>query len=348
MSETTAIATVQRHPARAVALRETMVQDAEQRAVLGEYIKAQMVEGEDYGVLPGTNNDRSKGAVRKVLFKPGAEKLIGLFRCVPKFHVDGSVEQWDTGLFHYRIRCDIVLQDDEAIVVASGLGSCSTYESKYRWRNADRTCPNCGAAAILRSKYPPKDYPDDEPGWYCFSKKGGCGANFEHADDRITGQTTGRVQNPDILDTVNTVLKMAKKRAAVDAALSLSRCSDIFTQDVGDDDHEERRPEPARQQQKPASPPPPPPKPDPAAVAQRVNEFIDGLAAVAATGDLDRIAELAADANGDAVLKGAPSASRERLRLAFAEARETAAQVAARPPEQPAESIPDADYTPAG
>lgn len=43
-----------------------------------------------------------------------------------------------------------------------------------------------------------------------------------------------RVENPDIADTWNTVLKMAKKRALVDATLTATGCSDMFTQDVED------------------------------------------------------------------------------------------------------------------
>lgn len=43
-----------------------------------------------------------------------------------------------------------------------------------------------------------------------------------------------REENPDIADTWNTVLKMAKKRAFVDAVKSTTAASDIFTQDVED------------------------------------------------------------------------------------------------------------------
>ena len=46
--------------------------------------------------------------------------------------------------------------------------------------------------------------------------------------------TQYRVTNPDPADQVNTILKMAKKRAMVDAALSVGRLSEIFTQDVED------------------------------------------------------------------------------------------------------------------
>lgn len=49
-----------------------------------------------------------------------------------------------------------------------------------------------------------------------------------------------RVENPDIADTWNTVLKMAKKRALVDATLTATGCSDMFTQDVEDFEKPER------------------------------------------------------------------------------------------------------------
>ncbi len=55
-------------------------------------------------------------------------------------------------------------------------------------------------------------------------------------DHRIVGQEVGRKENPDIADTYNTVLKMAKKRAFVDASLTATAASDIFTQDVEDMD----------------------------------------------------------------------------------------------------------------
>jgi hypothetical protein len=44
--------------------------------------------------------------------------------------------------------------------------------------------------------------------------------------------TTYRIDNDDIFSQVNTLLKMAKKRALVDAALSAGRLSDLFTQDM--------------------------------------------------------------------------------------------------------------------
>jgi len=45
-------------------------------------------------------------------------------------------------------------------------------------------------------------------------------------------------ENPDIADTYNTVLKMAKKRAHIDATLTVTGAADLFTQDLIDEDSE--------------------------------------------------------------------------------------------------------------
>ena len=44
-----------------------------------------------------------------------------------------------------------------------------------------------------------------------------------------------RIENEDIADVYNTVLKMAKKRAHIDATLTVTGAADIFTQDLIDD-----------------------------------------------------------------------------------------------------------------
>ena len=197
----------------------TLVEEGQQRQLLMRYVQAHMLEGTDFGVIPGTKN--------RTLLKPGAEKLTDLFRCTPVFEIIERVEDWDRPLIHYVFRCRIVSRET-AQVVAEGFGSCNTREAKYRWRTAERKCPKCGKAAIIRGKE------EFGGGFLCFKKKDGCGAKFDGNDAAITGQVVGRAENPDVADHANTVLKMAKKRAHVDAAIALARCSDMFTQDAED------------------------------------------------------------------------------------------------------------------
>ena len=179
-------------------------------------------DGGDYGIIPGAGK-------KKVLFKSGAEKLCDVYGLADRYIIISKVEDFDRGLFDYTIECTLVRKTDE-MFVGSGLGSCSSWESKYRWREGQRVCPECQQATIIKGK---EEYGG---GWLCWVRKGGCGAKFAAADPTIMGQTIGRVENPDIMDTKNTVLKMALKRAKVQAVIGVTRSSGIFTQDL--DEHE--------------------------------------------------------------------------------------------------------------
>lgn len=182
-------------------------------ALVQEVMGKVMKEGEHYGKIPGCGD-------KPALLKAGAEKLGMTFRLKANFEVD----ERDLGRAHreYSVRC--MLSDGNM-----GVGSCSTMESKYRYRSAERTCPSCGKATIRQSK---KDERHPAGGFYCWAKIGGCGLQFEANDERITGQQVGKVDHDNPADFYNTCLKMAKKRAHVDAIITATACSDIFTQDV--------------------------------------------------------------------------------------------------------------------
>ena len=183
-----------------------------------ELMKDLMKTGEHYGVIPGTGTKPS-------LLKAGAEKLCFAFRLAPEF----EIRQTDLAAGHREIQVITTLRNmATGAVVGQGLGSCSTMESKYRWRKLSRVCPKCGQEAIIKGK---EEYGG---GWICFKKKGGCGAKFADDAPEIIGQPEGRIENEDIADQYNTVLKMAKKRSIVDATITACAASDIFTQDVED------------------------------------------------------------------------------------------------------------------
>ena len=179
-----------------------------------------LIEGSDYGVIPGTG-------AKPTLLKPGAEKISKLLGLADEYEILEQTKDWEKGFFHYQIRCRLV-QLSTGLTISQGLGECNSMETKYRWREQKRSCPICHAEAIVKGR--------DEygGGWLCFRKQGGCGAKWADGSAEIESQVVGRVSNEEIYTQVNTLLKMAKKRAMVDAALSAGRLSEVFTQDMED------------------------------------------------------------------------------------------------------------------
>ena len=175
-----------------------------------------MRKDEHYGVIPGTK--------KNCLFKSGAEKLCMTFQLKAEFDVDER--KLENGHREYVVTCHLSNRNGDR--VATGVGSCSTLESKYRYR---------GNELVATGEIVPKAYWDMKR------------SNPEKASEMIgKGRTTKKdddgtwriyergekQENPDIADVWNTVLKMAKKRAHVDATITATAASDIFTQDVED------------------------------------------------------------------------------------------------------------------
>lgn len=219
----------------------------ERKRKIVQVMQAVMKEGEHYGKIPGCGD-------KPTLLKSGAEVLATTFGLAPKFKIDQT--DFANGHREYRITCTLE-HIASGFVLGEGVGICSTLESKYRWRKGQRTCPECGQAAIIRSKF-------GQGGWLCYQKRGGCGAEWPNGAREIEDQNGDRVENTDIADTYNTVLKLAKKRAQVDCTLTAVGASDLLTQDLEDlaqpeprveYDEGERR-EPARRDSKPSSQPP--------------------------------------------------------------------------------------------
>jgi len=186
-----------------------------------EFVREYLREGEDYGTIPGTP--------KPTLYKPGADKLCELYGLSDSYEIVDKTEDFDAqpSLFDYTIKC-VLTRIRTQLTVSTGMGSCNSYEGKYRWRDSQRKCPSCGKEAIIKGK---EEYGG---GWICFGKKGGCGAKFADDAPDIIEQAVGRIENEDIATLKNTILKMAKKRAKIDATLAATRSSGIFTQDIED------------------------------------------------------------------------------------------------------------------
>lgn len=192
------------------------------RDAVKEAFSKLMEEGHDYGKVAGIG--------KPTLLQPGAQKLDNLFGLVPRFPMDlMRIEEDWTGeahggepFFRYVVVCQLMRGE---FVMGEAIGECNSWESKYRYRKADRKCPDCAAAALVFTK---------RKTFWCVPDKGGCGKGFPEKDERITRQETGRKPNPEIFDQINTLLKMAQKRAHVGATINATSASEFFTQDVED------------------------------------------------------------------------------------------------------------------
>ena len=184
-------------------------------------MKSVMQDGQHYGVVQGCGD-------KKVLLKPGAEKLSLLFRLAPHFEEQygGKILVTDLPGGHksFEVHCAIVHIPTNQ-VFAVGVAICSTMETKYRYRKVNHVCPACGQETVFRSK-------KSGEGWCCWRQKGGCGATFSAEDDQIMSQKTGRCEHDNPSDYYNTCIKIGKKRAYVDGIVSATACGDIFTQDL--------------------------------------------------------------------------------------------------------------------
>jgi hypothetical protein len=197
-----------------------------ERERIAKIQRAVMKDGVDYGVIPGTD--------KPTLYKPGAEILNRLAGLAPEFEVTREVGDGITSpSIRYQIKCRLVSRD--GMVIASGDGSCNSWERKYRYRRAERLCPSCSRNTIFRSKHKEE--------WFCWVKKGGCGDTFAVDHPEIIGQSD-TMENPDPHDLDNTMLKIGTKRAMLAATLIGHAGSGIFTQDLEPDEEEEGGPPP--------------------------------------------------------------------------------------------------------
>jgi hypothetical protein len=176
----------------------------------------------DYGIIPGTKNP--------TLLKPGAEKLCQFYGLCPEFVDKVSYGDGETAP-HITVEstCVLRLGSLSGLAVAMGRGAATSWETRYRYRRGERSCPGCGCVGtVIKGK---QEYGG---GWICFAKKGGCGAKYGEGDPQITEQVVGNVENPDPFDLLNTLIKMGKKRSHVDAVLTATATSGLYTQDMED------------------------------------------------------------------------------------------------------------------
>lgn len=151
----------------------------------------------DFGVIPGTS--------KPTLLKPGAEKILMMFGLTSEYEFLDKIEDFTKGFFSYSVKCILTKNGNK---ITEGVGHCNTYEGKYRWRWVkENEVPSHVDKESLVSR----------------TKRWG---NREYSEYRI--------ENDDPYTLANTVLKMAKKRAQIDATLTVASLSEVFTQDLED------------------------------------------------------------------------------------------------------------------
>lgn len=185
------------------------------RALMVTEIKRQiMKEGTHFGKIPGCGD-------KPTLLKNGAELLCMAFKLAP----EAKVEISDLGNGHreYTVTTTLV-SIVNGTTIATGLGSCSTLESKYRYR---------GTELVPTGKPVPQNYWKTKDA-ALLGGKGFVAKKDEDGSWKIFRKGDKKTENPDLADQYNTVLKMASKRSLVDATLKATGGSCEFTQDLED------------------------------------------------------------------------------------------------------------------
>lgn len=240
----------------------TLEQAVNRKHQINQFIGQVLKDGDDYGEIPGANK-------KKVLLKPGAEKLCSIFGLAPTYHKETVIEDW-TGeahagepLFYYEYRCQL---SRGGKFMGEAIGSCNSWEVKYRyrWVTEDVALPLSdsigGLDAFLkkggkRTLFEPQfaldkretggQYGKPLEHWALFDAEIDAGRSRMATKKTKAGkpmagieididQTLYRIPNPDVAEVINTLQKMAQKRSLVAAVLVVTNCSDAFTQDIED------------------------------------------------------------------------------------------------------------------
>lgn len=223
---------VPRAPAAVVSVLDsamTVEQVLKQRETIVQLMSKAMKEGEHYGKIPGCGD-------KPTLFQPGAQLLAFMFHLRPEY----EIKEVDLPGAHkrYRVTCRLYLQGSRPpLPVAEGVGESSSMESRNRFRNKAKETKDTGDVV-------PKTY------WEIFNRDKAeahkwLAQSYEGKNvgtKKIDGVwkvvefygEEGKEENTNPADTFNTVLKIAKKRAFVDATITATASSDFFTQDIED------------------------------------------------------------------------------------------------------------------
>jgi hypothetical protein len=187
-----------------------------QVAQISALMNSVMKVDEHYGQIPGTGKD-----AKPTLLKPGAEKVQVMFRLAPMIEGDDKPTNYGNGHIGYTIKTTLV-HIPTGQVWGQGVGSCSTLETKYRYRNDMKKDEDGKWVQVPKAYWKERDPAAIGGKEWSTIKKGS------------TWYICRRVEHENPADYYNTVLKIGKKRSMVDATLTATAASDFFTQDIED------------------------------------------------------------------------------------------------------------------
>lgn len=185
----------------------SLIQDIDVKAVsetlakvktLQSTLKNILVDNHDYGKIPGCGD-------KPTLLKPGAEKILMALGITSSYELIEHTENFEgKGFFAYTVKCILFKNGSK---ITEGLGHANSKEKKWALEFVyEKDLPQGSDKDLLKKKK--------------FETPKGTFYKYEVEADANS--------------KANTILKMAKKRAQIDAVLTVASLSEIFTQDFDD------------------------------------------------------------------------------------------------------------------
>lgn len=186
----------------------SLIQDIDVKAVettvkkvrtLQSTLKNILTDGYDYGKIQGCGD-------KPTLLKPGAEKILMAMGITSTYELVKQTENFEgKGFFSYTYKC---ILEKNGIKITEGWGHANSKEKKWGYEYVYEKDLPLGVDKDLLKK---KEFE---------SKSSGIFYKYEVEADANS--------------KANTIMKMAKKRAQIDAVLAVASLSEVFTQDFDD------------------------------------------------------------------------------------------------------------------
>lgn len=188
-----------------------------QRSLLAEFVRSQLKEADFSDPKSPSYGEGDYGIIpgtkKRCLFKPGAEKTQKLFGLGCSFQlVDKEVDR-QSNFAMYTYKCKVFSLRNPDVTIAECDGSVNSQETKYKERK------------VWRKK-----------------KVQNARGEIKEVSEQITEETP-------IYDILNTIQKMAQKRAMIGATILATGASDYFSQDVLEPEDFKPQAEPTQQPQ---------------------------------------------------------------------------------------------------